>query len=873
MKNFKKSFSSLLILSILLANTTLFSAPVLAYEKADLFSKQIKNGSLHKIPESNPLTEDFLIEKGVNKKPETSKEYEKINNLKEFKQDKKEKQNYVEGEILVKYKNNKINLQTTKGKVSALNFIRAKSLEKKEDLRKINTSVLKIKDGKTVEQKIAELKNDPNVEYVQPNFQYYPLSIDANDTYKNLLWGLDNTGQAVNTVTGAPDADIDAPEAWAINEGTNASAVVAVIDTGVAYNHPDLIDNMWDGASCIDENGAVLGGCNHGYDYEDNDKIPLPTRLDYFYSHGTHIAGTIAAVKNNNKGIIGVAPNAKIMALKSSLTSADNVKSINFAKQNGAKIINASWGGGSDNCDDTFDQALYEAIQNFAGLFIAAAGNDSFEHDGLTYFDSPSDYGHTTSCWTGLNNLISVAAIDQDDNLADFSDYGAAFVDVGAPGTNIYSTIADSNLLSETFEEVTPPNIPSGWTKTGEWGTNELDSGIFWGKVLYGDLNYPYLANADTMITSPFYNLNQAIEPTINFWTRCDTSYHLYSEGSIFQDYMALEVSMDGIDFFELKKWNEFSIDIENESGEDSTGPAIQYYSLSIPDDYLTSNFKFRLRWITDEVDNNYDGCLVDDINITKYSDGSDELYDYYQGTSMAAPHVAGLAALVWGYKPELSYVEVKNTILTTGDNLPSLAGKTVTGKRINAFNALDSLTQATHTISGTIKYYDGIKTVPNAAVILENDIGTQLAATTTDSNGFYQFTDVAGGGNYVVRVEKDDNDPVNGVNGLDLTKIVRHIVSLEILDNIYKIIAADVNEDNIIVGTDLTKIVRYIVGIDDALLSGDWKFYDSDAIVNEENYLTVELNKVYTNLIADMSNQDFVGIKMGDVNNSWINN
>ena len=836
--HFEKSLSALIILSLLSANITLFSLPVLAYEKS------------------------------MDKKSVVSKRYEKINSPEGLKQDKKEKQSYIEGEILVKYKNNKINLQTAKGRVSALNFIHSKSLEKKEDLRKINISVLKIKDDKTVEQKIAELKNDPNVEYVQPNFQYYPLSIDANDTYKDFIWGLDNAGQAVNTVTGTPDADIDAPEAWAISEGAETDVVVAVIDTGVAYNHPDLLNNMWDGTNCVDENGAALGSCNHGYDYENGDKTPLPTSN----SHGTHIAGTIAAVKNNNKGIIGVAPNAKIMALKSSLTTAENVKAINFAEQNGAKIINASWGGGSDNCDDTFDQTLYEAIQNFDSLFIAAAGNDSFEHDGLTYFDSPSDYGHTTSCWTGLNNLISVAATDQDDNLADFSDYGATFVDVGAPGTNIYSTIADSNLLYETFEEVTPPNIPSDWTKTGEWGTYELDSGTFWGKVLYGDLNYPsYLDNANTTITSPFYNLSNAMESTIDFWTRCDTSYHLYSEGSIFQDYMALEISMDGADFFELKKWNELSIDIENESGEDSTGSAIQYYSLPIPDNYLTSNFKFRLRWITDEVDNNYDGCLVDDINITKYSDGSDELYDYYQGTSMAAPHVAGLAALVWGYKPELSYTEVKDVILTTGDNLASLANKTVTGKRINAFNALNFLTPATHIISGTVKYYDEIKTVPNADVILENDVGAQIAATTTDINGFYQFTAVDSGGNYVVRVRKDDD--ASGLSSADQIKIGRHIVQLELFDTIYKTRAGDVNNSGGLTSADQIKIGRFIVQLDSNLPSGAWKFYFSDVVLTPENYLTVDPTIVYTNLTADMPNQNFIGIKMGDVNNSWINN
>ena len=118
---------------------------------------------------------------------------------------------YVEDEILVKYKKNQINLKTTQGRAMAENLARTKSMEKEEDLRNLNISVLKIKDGKTIEEKIAELKKDPNVEYAEPNYKRYPTAINSNDTYKNLLWGLDNVGQEVNGITGTNDADIDAP--------------------------------------------------------------------------------------------------------------------------------------------------------------------------------------------------------------------------------------------------------------------------------------------------------------------------------------------------------------------------------------------------------------------------------------------------------------------------------------------------------------------------------------------------------------------------------------------------------------------------------------------------------------------------------------
>ncbi len=714
---------------------------------------------------------------------------------------------------------------------------------------------MKIKDGKSVEQKITELKKDPNVEYAEPNYIRNLAiigNISSNDTHKNNLWGLDNIGQVVNSVSGTNDADIDAPEAWAVNEGTNASAIVAVIDTGVAYKHPDLFANMWDGTNCKDDTGVFLGGCNHGYDYEDNDKTPLPTTS----SHGTHIAGTIAAVKNNSKGIIGVAPNAKIMAIKSDLDVASIIKSIDFAIQNGAKIINASFGG------TTFSQSEYDAIGRFrtaGGIFVAAAGNQSTNNESAHFY--PSDYD--------LDNIISVAATDQDDALASFSNYGAASVDLGAPGKNIYSTVSgESTKLSEDFEKLTPPAVPADWTKGGsnnDWGTYQLDDGSFWGNVLYGDINnIPYESVANSTITSPPYDLS-AGGANIDFWARCDTEYNT----TAWTDYMALEFSGDGGNTFtEFLKWDEPLIDSDTNS---SGGAVYHFENLSIPSAYSTGNFKFRMRWVANgNADTgNGDGCLVDDVKITQFSDGSDEQYDYLQGTSMAAPHVAGLAALIGGYNSGLSVAEVKNIILSTGDSLYSLLGKTVSGKRINASNALNSLVPATYTISGTVKYYDEVKVVPDATVVLEDEVGNQLATTTTDTNGFYEFTGVANGGNYVVRVSKSDN--ASGLTSADQIKIGRHIVGLELFDTIYKNIAGDVNNSGGLTSADQIKIGRFIVSLDPDLPSGTWKFYSSDAEPIALDYLTLEPTRSITDITADSPNRDFIGAKMGDVNNSWV--
>lgn len=283
---------------------------------------------------------------------------------------------------------------------------------------------------------------------------------------------------------------------------------MAIIDSGVAYNHPDLLPNMWDGSNCKDENGAYMGGCLHGYDYEDNDKNPLPTDSD----HGTHVAGTVAAVKNNGTGIAGVAPRAKIMAIKFGGTTADIVKSINFAKQNGAKVINASFGdayvAGSGYNHALLDTAMYEAIRDFPGIFVAAAGNDTRNHDSGSSADMmyPAGFRADSSAGPGLPNIIAVAATDQYDSLAYFSDYGSKSVDLGAPGTNIYSTVPTSStslVLNEGFESVTPPALPAGYSPTANWGTY----GNPGQRVLYGDLNTPYLANSNNVTTFPTVDL------------------------------------------------------------------------------------------------------------------------------------------------------------------------------------------------------------------------------------------------------------------------------------------------------------------------------------------------------------------------------
>ncbi|MCV6637163.1 S8 family peptidase [Candidatus Albibeggiatoa sp. nov. NOAA] len=293
------------------------------------------------------------------------------------------------------------------------------------------------------------LENDPRIEYIEPNY-IVSLNETPNDPDYSKLWGLHNEGQTGGKI----DADIDAPEAWEIN--TDSDVIVAVIDTGVAYSHPDLAPNMWVNKGEIPDNGVDDDQNGYiddvyGYDFVNDDGDP-----DDDHYHGTHVAGTVAAVGNNGTGVVGVSWTAKIMALKflnknGSGSTSDAIKAVQYATSMGAKLTNNSWGGGG------YSQALYDAIEEAQEkdvLFIAAAGNARNDNDGSPTY--PASYD--------LDNIITVAATDHNDNLAAFSNYGHTSVDLGAPGVNIYSTIPGDSYKSLNGTSMATPQVAGAIT-------------------------------------------------------------------------------------------------------------------------------------------------------------------------------------------------------------------------------------------------------------------------------------------------------------------------------------------------------------------------------------------------------------------------
>jgi subtilisin family serine protease len=340
---------------------------------------------------------------------------------------------YEQGELIIRFARKDGKIRRNSGeKASILSSLSNASVKRNfkvvEDL-----ALVKLSSGKTVEESLKSFNEHPGILYAEPNYKVKLISTFPNDPFisndtddpNNLLWGMHNIGQT----GGTSDADIDAPEAWDIRTDAN-EIVVAVIDTGVAYEHPDLADNMWVNEAELngdpnlddDENGYVND--IYGYDFCNNDSDP-----DDDFFHGTHCGGTIGAVSNNGKGVAGVCWNVKIMAVKflssgGGGTYADAISSVDYARTMGADIMSASWGGSA------YSQGLYDEIEdaNDAGiLFVAAAGNSSSSAVGY-----PARYD--------LGNIISVMSTNHYDNKSSFSNYNSTSVDLAAPGSDILST-------------------------------------------------------------------------------------------------------------------------------------------------------------------------------------------------------------------------------------------------------------------------------------------------------------------------------------------------------------------------------------------------------------------------------------------------
>jgi subtilisin family serine protease len=416
------------------------------------------------------------------------------------------KAKYMDGELLVKFKSGV-------AAVSAAAVHKAVGATVIKNFTTVpNLQHVRLQKGLSVNDAITAYMSTRDVEYAEPNYIAHIMSKIPDDTYFGDQWALRNLGTYAGGTFGA---DIRAVDAWEISIGDH-NVVVAVLDTGVDYTHPDLVGNIWSNTgetSCTDgidnDKNGYIDDCR-GWNFVTCDDIVCDQFDDQGNcvkeicakdasrnndpmdknGHGTHVAGIIGATGWNNMGITGVMMRVSLMPVrvlnaKGEGTFGDIAAGIDYAVNNGARVINASLGG-SD-----VSSALYDVISaaNTKGvLVVAAAGNDDSNNDALPVY--PASFN--------LPNIIAVAATDQNDRRASFSNFGPASVHVAAPGVYILST------------------VPTWWTNSQGYGQLDYNlgtsmaaphvsglAGLLWSYYVYPTYNHSkirgmILRNVDT---------------------------------------------------------------------------------------------------------------------------------------------------------------------------------------------------------------------------------------------------------------------------------------------------------------------------------------------------------------------------------------
>lgn len=342
------------------------------------------------------------------------------------------------GEVLVRFKDG---LPPTLPR----SLIAAQGLRVKRTIPRFGIHLLAVPEGHELST-VTALRSDARVEYAELNYRIYApepraapllqmptlaapaaMQVTPDDPlYANWQWNLNNTGQS----GGTPDADIDAPEAWDITTGSH-EIIIAVLDSGVDLEHPDLADKLWTNPGEIPGNGLDDDGNKkaddvHGWDFVNWDNDPQDDPLGY----GTSVAGVAAATTNNSQGIAGVSWGVRIMPLKVLENRGgsffDVILGINYAVEKGARVINMSFV--SSRRYDPLQQVIELAHENYGILFVAMAGDCG---DGCfireTYEDNPILYP------AAFDHVIAVGATNQGDEREAFSEWGS-YLDVMAPG-------------------------------------------------------------------------------------------------------------------------------------------------------------------------------------------------------------------------------------------------------------------------------------------------------------------------------------------------------------------------------------------------------------------------------------------------------
>ncbi len=615
------------------------------------------------------------------------------------------KELYKEGQALVLYKD--AGISSKKAALNALSikssvrvekvwkFEAAKSSENSAKARAISEDEdvsigLVTSDTMSTKQLIAKLEKDDNVEVAEPNYRLHASQTD--DTYFNEQWSLENVGQ--NGGIEGDSTNISAK--WSSTKGSD-EVVVAVVDTGVDYTHEDLKDNMWENTYQPSLKGE------HGFDFYNGDSDPMDDN-----GHGSHCAGVIGARGNNTTGISGINQNVKIMALKildfdGNGYGSDEVSAyhyINKAMTLGVNVvaINNSWGGGESS-------EIFERLINLVGekgaVTVCAAGNDSKNKDSE---DEPEDYPADYESAYKIN----VAATTEKNELASFSDFGKQSVDLAAPGTDILSTVSyncynpsiyssdKQQNVSQKFNDFEGNISPElEWDITGseffssdESKVNGYEADIvadeYFGekggkslKLSFGTLKSEECAG----IRIPYTVSGEQDKhnPTVSVMAKTNSPGDTSGQAGIFfvADVPAgtdLKGGVDGL--LDLMDYESVGIYV---AGQQDDWAHMELECNTSGNSY--SGARELLFMFMANVKGEYE-VYLDDIGLSREDADPAEFgkYDFYSGTSMAAPHVTGAIALEAAADAKTSIEERINNVLCNVKEEGGLSDKVVTG-------------------------------------------------------------------------------------------------------------------------------------------------------------------------------------------------
>ena len=503
----------------------------------------------------------------------------------------------------------------------------------------------------------ARLEQQPKVAYAQPNYRYRAQAAPPpNDPFFTQLWGLGGT------------PGVGVLSAWDVTRG--ASQVIAVADTGIDLTHDDLAAGLWSNpgevaGNGIDDDGNGKTDDVRGYDFVDED----PTPDDYEF-HGTHVAGTAAARAGNAHGVAGVAPDARVMAVRVLNSrgfglSSDIGEGISYAAREGAGVVNLSLSGPAGGSGDQFLASAVNEARTFNTVVVAAAGNDG----------TNNDTAPVTPCTLPADNLICVTAVNQSGGMPSFANTGRTTVDVAAPGVGVLSTKTDYVRM---FED----DFNTGLGKWAQFAGNTSNWGIE-GGAASDSPGVNYVKNAYSELDAAAnVDLSNRRGCRLHFSSTFSLASNDFFFAGVFDQSNPSEG--DGLRFTGSSGTLEpFEAPVNDLDGRADVRPflAVQADANSaVAQGAIVDDLRLLCR------DNTYLDATTSESTMDANGAGN---YVQFSGTSMATPHVAGIAALVKAAAPGLSAAEVIAAIRTGAQPLSSLAGRTVSGGTASAPGAL----------------------------------------------------------------------------------------------------------------------------------------------------------------------------------------